>query len=42
MTYPGFVTRVTGPVPHVEQEQLTLPEHVSLPPVLMVFVLLDL
>jgi len=29
----GFVTRLTRRVPLVEQELLTLPEHLSLPPV---------
>jgi hypothetical protein len=39
----GFVTRVTPWVPPVEQELLTLPEHLSSPPVFIVgFVLLDL
>ena len=30
----GFATRLTRRVPLVEQEQLTLPQHLSLPPVL--------
>ena len=30
----GFVTRLTGRVPLVEQELLTIPEHLSSPPVL--------
>jgi hypothetical protein len=38
----GFVTRLTRWVPLVEQELLTLPEHLSSPPVLVGFVLLDL
>jgi hypothetical protein len=38
----GFVTRVTRRVPLVEQELLTLPEHLSSPPHLVRFVLLDL
>jgi hypothetical protein len=29
----GFVTRLTRRVPHVDQELLTLPEHLSSPPV---------
>ena len=37
----GFVTRLTR-VPLVEQELLTLPEHLSSPPFLLGFVLLDL
>ena len=37
----GIVTRVTQRVPHVEQELLTLPEHMSSPPVWVGFVLLD-
>ena len=32
-TYYGFVTRLTWRVPQVEQELLTLPEHLSSPPV---------
>jgi hypothetical protein len=35
----GFVTRLTRRVPLVEQELLTLPEHMSSPPVLVGFVL---
>jgi len=35
----GFVTRVTRRVPHVEQEVLTLPEHLSSSQVLVGFVL---
>jgi len=31
-SFRGFATRVTYRVPHVEQELLTFPEHVSLPP----------
>jgi hypothetical protein len=38
----GFVTRLTRRVPLVEQELLTLPEHLSSPPVLVGFVLLGL
>ena len=38
----GVVTRLTRRVINVEQELLTLPEHLSPPPVLVVFVLLDL
>ena len=38
----GFVTRVTRRVPLVEQELLTLPEHLSSPLFLVGFVLLDL
>ena len=38
----GFVTRLTRRVSLVEQELLTLPEHLSSPPVLVGFVLLDL
>jgi hypothetical protein len=38
----GFVTRLTQQVPLVEQELLTLPEHLSSPPVFSGFVLLDL
>jgi hypothetical protein len=37
-----FETRVTQRVLHVEQELLTLPEHLSSPEALFVFVLLDL
>jgi hypothetical protein len=37
-----FVTRLTRRVSLVEQELLTLPEHMSSPPVLGEFVLLDL
>ena len=37
-----FVTRVTRRVPHVEQELLTFPVHMSSPPVLVSFVLLNL
>jgi hypothetical protein len=37
----GIVTRVTQHVPHVEHELLTLPEHMSSPPVWVGFVLLD-
>ena len=36
----GFVTRVTWRVPLVEQELLTLPEHLISPPFLVGFVLL--
>ena len=39
---PLFVTRVTWLVPHVEQELLTLPEHLSWPQFLVGFLLLDL
>jgi hypothetical protein len=38
----GFVTRLTRRVPLVEQELLTLPEHMSSPPVLVGLELLDL
>jgi hypothetical protein len=38
----GFVTRITRLVPLVEQELLTLPEHLISPPVFSGFVLLDL
>ena len=38
----GFVTRITRRVPLVEQELLTLPEHLSSLPVLVGFVLLVL
>ena len=38
----GVVTRLTRRVINVEQELLTLPEHLSPPPVLVVFVFLDL
>jgi hypothetical protein len=38
----GVVTKLTRRVIHAEQELLTLPEHLSPPPVLVVFVLLDL
>jgi hypothetical protein len=38
----GFVSRLTRQVPLVEQELLTLPEHLSSPRVLVGFVLLDL
>ena len=38
----GFVIRLTRRVPLVEQELLTLPDHMSSPPVLVRFVLLDL
>ena len=38
----GFVTKLTLRVPLVEQELLTLPEHLSSPPFLMGIVLLDL
>ena len=38
----GVVTRLTRRAIHAEQELLTLPEHLSPPPVLVVFVLLDL
>ena len=38
----GFVTRLTRRVPLVEQERLTLPEHMSSPRFLVGFVLLDL
>jgi hypothetical protein len=38
----GFVTRLTQRVPLVEQELLTLPEHLNSPPVLAGFLLLDL
>jgi len=36
------VTRLSRQVPLVEQELLTLPEHLSSPPVFVGFVLLDL
>jgi hypothetical protein len=42
MTYHGFVTRLTRRVPLEEQELLSLPEHLSSPPVLVGLVLLDL
>jgi hypothetical protein len=38
----GFVTRVTRRVQLVEQELFTIPEYLRSPPVLVVFVLLDL
>jgi hypothetical protein len=40
----GCATRLTGQVPLVEQELLTIPEHMSSPltPFLVAFVLLDL
>jgi folate-dependent phosphoribosylglycinamide formyltransferase PurN len=38
----GFVTILTRRVPLVEQQLLTLPEHLSSPPVFSGFVLLDL
>ena len=38
----GFVTKVTWQVPHVEQELLTLSEHLSQPWFLVGFMLLDL
>ena len=38
----GFVTRLTRRVPLVEQELLTLPEHLSSPPFLVGFLLLNL
>ena len=38
----GFVTRLTRLVPLVEKELPTLPEHLSSPPVLVGFLLLDL
>jgi hypothetical protein len=38
----GFVTRLTRRVPLVEQELLTLPEHLSSPRFLVGFVVLDL
>ena len=38
----GFVTRITRRVSLVEQELLTIPEHLSSPPVFSGFVLLDL
>ena len=38
----GFVTRVTRRLPLVEQELLTLPEHMSSPPVFYGLVLHDL
>jgi hypothetical protein len=34
MTYGGFVTRLTQRVPLVEQELLTIPEYLRLPPIL--------
>ena len=37
-----FVTRITRRLSLVEQELLTIPEHLSSPPVFSVFVLLDL
>ena len=37
-----FVTRLTQRVPLVEQELVSLPEHLSSPPILVGFVLLDL
>jgi hypothetical protein len=40
-TYYRFGTRLTQRVPLVEQELPTLPEHMSSPPVLVGFVLLD-
>jgi hypothetical protein len=42
MTYYRFGTRLTRRVPLVEQELTTLPEHLSSPPFLVGFVLLDL
>jgi hypothetical protein len=33
MAYHGFVARLTGQVPLAEQDLLTLPEHMSSPPV---------
>jgi hypothetical protein len=42
ITDTGFVTRLTRRVPLVEQELLTLPEHLSSPLFLVGFVLLDL
>jgi hypothetical protein len=38
----GFVTRVTRGLLHVERVVSTLPEHLSSPPVLVMFMLLDL
>jgi hypothetical protein len=38
----GFATRVKRRVPYMEQELLTLKEHMSSPPVLVGFVFLDL
>ena len=38
----GFLRRVTQPVPHVEQELLSLPKHMSSPRLLVGFVLLNL
>jgi cell shape-determining protein MreC len=38
----GFVTRLTRRVSLVEQDLLTLPEHLSSPPFLVGFVLLDI
>ena len=40
--FTGFITRVTRRVSLVEQELLTLPEHLSSPPVFLGLVLLDL
>jgi hypothetical protein len=42
MTYHRFVTRLTRRVSLVEQELLTLPEHLSSSRILVGFVLLDL
>jgi hypothetical protein len=41
-SFAGFVTRLTRRVSLVEQELLTLPEHLSSPPVVVVFVIFDL
>ena len=42
MTYHRFVTRLVRRIPLVEQELLNLTEHLSSPPVVVGFVLLDL
>jgi len=38
----GFVARVTQREPHMKQQLITLPEHLSSPPIFVGFVLLNL